>query len=89
MSSSSSSHSQAAQTPVKKMSQPGTAVEERVAKGRASQASRLAASGILTHGQAKKLERDLEITQRNLEVFSELLSELQPGQVNSGQFIFG
>jgi len=80
MSSSSSSHSQPPQTPVKKMSQPGTAVAERVNQGRASQASRLAASGILTQGQAKKLERDLEITQRNLEVFSELLSELQPGQ---------
>ena len=89
MSSSSSSHSQPPQTPVKKMSQPGTAVVERVNQGRKSQASRLAASGILTQGQAKKLERDLEITQRNLEVFSELLSELQPGQVNTGQLILG
>jgi len=53
---------------------------ERVEKGRKVQAGRLAASGLLTHGQAKKLERDLEITQRNLEVFSELLSELKPGQ---------
>jgi len=79
-SSSSNSHSHPPLTPVKKISKPDAAVAERVAQGKKSQASRLAASGILTQGQAKKLERDLEITQRNLEVFSELLSELKPGQ---------
>jgi len=47
---------------------------------REEQAARLPASGQLTQGQLRKLERDLEIAQRNMEVFSELLTELQPGQ---------
>ena len=38
-------------------------------------------SGRLTDGQLRKLQRDLEIAQRNTEVLSELLSELSPGQV--------
>ena len=37
--------------------------------------------GKLTERQLKKLRRDLEITERHLEVFSELLSEVVPGQV--------
>ena len=37
--------------------------------------------GRLTEGQLKKLRRDVEITERHLEVFSELLSEVVPGQV--------
>jgi len=80
ISSSNSSHSQSPQQPPAKASKPDSDLAERVAKGRKTQASRLAASGLLTQGQAKKLERDLEITQRNMEVFSELLSELRPGQ---------
>ena len=37
--------------------------------------------GRLTERQLKKLRRDIEITERHLEVFSELLSEVVPGQV--------
>eukprot|EP00090_Calanus_glacialis_P006459 TRINITY_DN15029_c0_g1_i1.p1 TRINITY_DN15029_c0_g1~~TRINITY_DN15029_c0_g1_i1.p1 ORF type:complete len:425 (+),score=129.60 TRINITY_DN15029_c0_g1_i1:53-1327(+) len=80
VSSSNSSHNQSLQQPPAKASKQDSELAERVAKGRKTQATRLAASGILTQGQAKKLERDLEITQRNMEVFSELLSELRPGQ---------
>ena len=36
--------------------------------------------GRLTEGQLKKLRRDIQITERHLEVFSELLSEVVPGQ---------
>ena len=31
--------------------------------------------------QLRKIQRDIELTQRNMEVFSELLSELQTGEV--------
>jgi len=79
-SSSSSTRSNPPQTQTQNNKKQDAALAQRVAQGRKTQASRLAASGILTQGQAKKLERDLEITQRNLEVFSELLSELRPGQ---------
>jgi len=79
-SSSSSTRSNPPQTQTQNNKKQDAALAHRVAQGRKTQASRLAASGILTQGQAKKLERDLEITQRNLEVFSELLSELRPGQ---------
>jgi len=58
----------------------GSRPAQKAASGRKAQSERIAASGLLTQGQARKLERDLEITQRNLEVFSELLSELQPGE---------
>merc|ERR1719187_343235 len=53
---------------------------ERVAKGRKMQAARVAASGKLTEGQLRKIQRDIELTQRNMEVFGELLSELQTGE---------
>jgi hypothetical protein len=33
--------------------------------------------------ETKKLERDLDIADRNLQVFSELLSELSQGEVNT------
>ena len=36
--------------------------------------------GKLTTDQISKLDRDIQITQRHLAVFSELLSELVPGQ---------
>ena len=36
--------------------------------------------GKLTERQLKKLRRDIEITERHMEVFSELLSEVVPGQ---------
>ena len=36
--------------------------------------------GRLTERQLKKLRRDIQITERHLEVFSELLSEVVPGQ---------
>jgi len=61
-------------TPIKKKS---LAADEQL---RPSQTSRIPSSGKLTAGQVNKIERDLEITNRNLEVFSELLTELQPGQ---------
>eukprot|EP00092_Neocalanus_flemingeri_P023902 GFUD01025928.1.p1 GENE.GFUD01025928.1~~GFUD01025928.1.p1 ORF type:complete len:441 (+),score=134.66 GFUD01025928.1:83-1405(+) len=90
LSSASSSSSQTNQPPPPTANQPsvqasqarlpGADLSARVAKGRKVQAARLAGSGLLTQGQANKLERDLEITQRNLEVFSELLSEVRPGQ---------
>lgn len=44
------------------------------------QPARAQPSGHLTEGQRSKLERDLTIAQRNTEVFSELLTELTPGQ---------
>jgi hypothetical protein len=37
-------------------------------------------SGHLTEGQLLKLERDLAIAQRNMEVFSELMTEMVPGE---------
>ena len=36
--------------------------------------------GKLTSDQVSKLSRDIQITQRHLAVFSELLTELVPGQ---------
>ena len=81
-SSSQSNYPPPAKQPSAQANKQDSDLAQRVAKGRKVQAARLAASGLLTQGQAKKLERDLEITQRNLEVFSELLSELRPGQVN-------
>ena len=40
-----------------------------------------AASGKLTEDQVRKLKQDLEITQSNLDIFNELLTELRPGEV--------
>ena len=34
----------------------------------------------MSEGQLKKLRRDIEITERHLEVFTELLAEVVPGQ---------
>jgi len=48
--------------------------------GREVQQARVPPSGQLTEGQVRKLERDLQIAQRNMEVFNELLSELTPGE---------
>jgi len=50
------------------------------AGGREAQQARVPPSGQLTEGQVHKLERDLQIAQRNMEVFNELLSELTPGE---------
>ena len=41
---------------------------------------RIPRGGKLTSDQVSKLGRDIQITQRHLAVFSELLSELLPGQ---------
>ena len=42
-----------------------------------------AVSGKLTEDQVRKLKQDLEITQTNLDIFNELLTELRPGKVRS------
>merc|ERR1719206_984349 len=39
-----------------------------------------AIKGKLTEDQVKKLKQDLEITQSNLDIFNELLTELRPGE---------
>ena len=39
------------------------------------------ANGKLTEDQVRKLKQDLEITQGNLDIFNELLTELRPGEV--------
>ena len=38
-------------------------------------------SGKLSEDQVRKLKQDLEITQGNLDIFNELLTELRPGEV--------
>ena len=38
--------------------------------------------GRLTEGQVNKLRRDIEITERHVEVFTELLAEVVPGQAH-------
>ena len=38
-------------------------------------------SGKLTEDQVIKLKQDLEITQANVDIFNELLTELTPGEV--------
>ena len=38
-------------------------------------------SGKLSDDQVMKLKQDLQITQSNLDIFSELLTELKPGEV--------
>jgi len=53
---------------------------QKAAKGRPEQRDKVAPSGKLTQGQLRKLERDLEIARRNMDVLSELLTELTPGQ---------
>ena len=40
-----------------------------------------AIKGKLTEDQVRKLKQDLEITQSNLDIFNELLTELRPGEV--------
>ena len=46
-----------------------------------------AIKGKLTEDQVKKLKQDLEITQSNLDIFNELLTELRPGEVILVSFI--
>ena len=48
---------------------------------RASQGN-LVSPGRLTEGQVNKLRRDIQITERHLEVFSELLAEVVPGEAH-------
>jgi len=49
---------------------------KRMAKERKS----TTANGKLTEDQVRKLKQDLEITQGNLDIFNELLTELRPGE---------
>jgi len=44
------------------------------------QAAKLSASGRLTEGQVRKLQRDIEVTLRNMNIFSELLTDIQLGE---------
>lgn len=62
------------------VSPPRRKISKTADQTRKIQAARLVLSGRLSESQTKKLERDLDITERNLQVFSELLSELSPGE---------
>ena len=55
-------------------------VKEVISPKRVSQT--LVSPGRLTEGQVKKVRRDIEITERHLEVFTELLAEAVPGQTH-------
>lgn len=48
------------------------------------QIAKLSASGRLTEGQVRKLQRDIEVTLRNMNIFSELLTDLQLGENHPG-----
>ena len=63
-------------SPLMKMfSQPS--MLKRMTKERKS----VSVSGKLSEDQVRKLKQDLEITQGNLDIFNELLTELRPGEV--------
>ena len=72
MSSSSSSHN--IQAPAQAPAVTGPSIRHKDSRGS------FVSLGRLTEGQLKKLRRDIQITERHLEVFSELLSEVVPGQ---------
>ena len=60
-----------------KIGQSDTVMVQRLNKERKSVTS----SGKLSDDQVMKLKQDLQITQSNLDIFNELLTELKPGEV--------
>ena len=60
-----------------KIGQSDTVMVQRLNKERKSVTS----SGKLSEDQVMKLKQDLQITQSNLDIFNELLTELKPGEV--------